>query len=74
MISGIGPKIEGILHSLGVYTFAQVASWNAAEIAWVDDYLNFKGRITRDVWIAQADALAAGGRDEYVKRFGKDPR
>jgi predicted flap endonuclease-1-like 5' DNA nuclease len=74
MISGVGPKIEGILHALGIYTFAQVAGWSAPEIAWVDDYLNFKGRITRDAWIAQADALAAGGRDEYVKRFGKEPR
>jgi NADH-quinone oxidoreductase subunit E len=25
MISGVGPKIEGILHSLGIYTFDQVA-------------------------------------------------
>jgi NADH-quinone oxidoreductase subunit E len=74
LISGVGPKIEGILHGLGIYTFAQVASWAASEVAWVDDYLNFKGRITRDNWIAQADALAAGGRDEYVKRFGKEPR
>jgi NADH-quinone oxidoreductase subunit E len=74
MILGVGPKIEGILHGLGIYSFAQVAAWNAAEIAWVDDYLNFKGRIARDGWIAQADALATGGRDEYVKRFGKEPR
>ena len=25
LISGVGPKIEGILHSLGIYSFAQVA-------------------------------------------------
>jgi NADH-quinone oxidoreductase subunit E len=74
LISGVGPKIEKTLHSLGIYTFAQVAAWKPVEIAWVDDYLNFKGRITRDSWIAQADALAAGGREEYVKRFGKEPR
>jgi NADH-quinone oxidoreductase subunit E len=74
MISGIGPKIEGILHDLGVWTFAQIASWGPAEIKWVDARLKFKGRIVREDWVAQADALAAGGRDEYVKRFGKEPR
>ncbi|TIM95503.1 MAG: NADH-ubiquinone dehydrogenase, partial [Mesorhizobium sp.] len=29
------------------------------EIAWVDDYLSFKGRIGRDNWLGQAAALAA---------------
>ncbi|RYG95062.1 MAG: NADH-quinone oxidoreductase subunit NuoE, partial [Alphaproteobacteria bacterium] len=27
LISGVGPKIEGILHGLGIYTYAQVAGW-----------------------------------------------
>jgi predicted flap endonuclease-1-like 5' DNA nuclease len=36
MISGVGPKIEGILHSLGIYTYKQVASWKKAEREWVD--------------------------------------
>ncbi len=74
LISGVGPKLEGVLHSLGIYTFAQVASWKKAEREWVDGYLNFKGRIERDDWIKQAKALAKGGREEYVKVFGKQPR
>ncbi len=74
MIAGIGPKIEQILHDLGIYTFAQIATWGPAEIKWVDQRLKFKGRIIREEWVAQADALATGGRDEYVKRFGKEPR
>ena len=74
MISGIGPKLEKLLHELGVYTFRQIASWGPAEIRWVDDHLKFKGRIVRDDWVAQADALAAGGAAEYVRRFGKEPR
>ena len=73
LISGVGPKIEGILHSLGIFTFAQVASWQKAERDWVDGYLNFKGRIERDDWVRQADALARGGVDEYVRVFGKKP-
>jgi NADH-quinone oxidoreductase subunit E len=73
LISGVGPVIEGVLHSLGIYTFAQVASWKKAEREWVDGYLNFKGRIERDDWGKQAAALAKGGVDEYVRVFGKKP-
>jgi NADH-quinone oxidoreductase subunit E len=73
LISGVGPKIEGILHSLGIYTFAQVASWKKEEREWVDSYLNFKGRIERDDWVKQADALARGGVEEYIRVFGKKP-
>ena len=74
MISGVGPKLEGVLNGLGIYTFAQVASWKKAERDWVDGYLKFKGRIERDDWVKQAKALAKGGRDEYVRVFGKEPR
>lgn len=74
MISGVGPKIEGILHSLGIYTYAQVAAWKKAEREWVDGYLKFKGRIDREDWVKQAKALAKGGEAEYIKVFGKKPR
>ncbi len=59
-ISGVGPKIEGILHDLGIYHFDQIASWRQEEVDWVDDYLKFKGRIGRDDWIGQAKTLASG--------------
>jgi len=74
MVSGIGPKIEGTLHSLGIYKFAQIGKWKKAEREWIDGYLSFKGRIEREDWVKQAKALAKGGRDEYVKQFGKEPR
>ena len=57
-ISGIGPKLEKVLNGLGIWTFAQIAGWSAEEVAWVDDYLGFKGRIGRDDWLGQAAALA----------------
>lgn len=57
-ITGIGPKLESVLNSLGIWTYAQIAGWTPYETAWVDDYLQFKGRIERDEWIAQAAALA----------------
>ncbi|TIT84813.1 MAG: NADH-quinone oxidoreductase subunit E, partial [Mesorhizobium sp.] len=73
LISGVGPKIEGVLHSLGIYTFAQVSAWRKAEREWVDGYLNFRGRIERDDWAKQAKALAKGGVAEYIRVFGKKP-
>jgi NADH-quinone oxidoreductase subunit E len=73
LISGVGPKIESTLHSLGIFTFAQIAEWNEGHRAWVDSYLNFKGRIDRDDWVKQAEALHRGGVDEYVRVFGKKP-
>lgn len=74
LISGVGPKIAGILHELGIFTFAQVAGWKKTEREWVDSYLNFKGRIERDDWVKQAKALAKGGEAEYIRVFGKKPR
>ncbi|MDV6226156.1 NADH-quinone oxidoreductase subunit E [Nitratireductor aquimarinus] len=74
LISGVGPKIEGILHEIGIFTFAQVAKWKKAEREWVDGYLSFHGRIERDDWVKQAKALAKGGEAEYIKVFGKKPR
>ncbi len=73
LISGVGPKIEGTLHSLGIYTFAQVASWKKTEREWVDGYLSFHGRIEREDWVKQAKALAKDGIAEYTRVFGKKP-
>jgi NADH-quinone oxidoreductase subunit E len=59
-ITGVGPKLEGLLNEMGFYHFDQIAAWTPAEVAWVDARLKFKGRIERDGWIAQAATLASG--------------
>ncbi|WP_373353065.1 NADH-quinone oxidoreductase subunit E [Pseudoroseicyclus sp. CXY001] len=59
-ISGVGPKLEGMLHDLGIWHYAQIAAWGPAEIAWVDNRLSFKGRIERDDWVSQAQMLMKG--------------
>ena len=53
---------------------AQIAAWKQDEIEWADGYLKFHGRIERDDWVKQADALARGGEAEYIKVFGEKPR
>jgi NADH-quinone oxidoreductase subunit E len=71
-IKGIGPKLEVLVNSLGFYHFDQIANWTADEIAWVDDNLEgFKGRVTRDDWVAQAKILAAGGSTEFSSKVSK---
>ena len=71
-IRGIGPKLEGMLHDLGVWHFRQIASWGPAEVAWVDDHLEgFNGRVDRDEWVAQAKVLAAGGDTEFSERVDR---
>lgn len=68
-IKGVGPKMEKLLNSLGFYHFDQVASWTADEVAWVDANLEgFKGRVSRDEWVKQAQILASGGETEFSKR------
>ncbi len=74
LISGVGPKLESVLNGLGIYTYKQIAAWKKAECDWVDNHLNFKGRIGRDEWVKQAKALAKGGEAEYVRVFGRKPR
>jgi NADH-quinone oxidoreductase subunit E len=71
LISGVGPKLEGVLNELGFWHFDQIAKWTGAEIRWVDERLTFKGRIERDNWIDQASTLAAGGETELSKKTTK---
>jgi len=59
-ITGVGPKLEEAMNKLGIYQFAQVASWTNDEIMWVDDSLSVKGRIERDDWVGQVSELIKG--------------
>lgn len=68
-ISGVGPKLERTLHELGVFHFDQIAAWTDDNIAWVDGYLKFRGRINRENWIEQAKVLASGGETEFSRRY-----
>jgi predicted flap endonuclease-1-like 5' DNA nuclease len=71
-IKGVGPKLEQLLNSMGVYHFDQIAGWTAEEIAWVDENLQgFKGRVSRDDWVAQARTLARGEATEFSDKVKK---
>ncbi|MBT6926507.1 MAG: NADH-quinone oxidoreductase subunit NuoE [Marinovum sp.] len=58
-IKGIGPKLQELLLSMGFFHFDQIASWDKSQVAWVDENLDgFKGRASRDDWVAQAFSLS----------------
>lgn len=69
-ISGVGPKLDKTLHSLGYYHFDQIANWSPDEVQWVDEHLRFKGRVDRDEWIPQAKLLAGGKEAEFTRLYG----
>ena len=58
VIKGIGPELEKLCNDLGFFHLDQIAKWTDAEVAWVDENLEgFKGRVTRDEWVAQAKKM-----------------
>jgi len=67
-ISGIGIKIEEVLHSLGIYHFEQIAKWTPENVEWIENYLTLKGRIKKEEWINQAKLLSSGGQTEFSKK------
>lgn len=71
-IKGIGGKLNELLASLGITSFAQIAAWNDADIDRVDAQLGrFQGRIRRDSWVEQARLLTEGDTAGYEEKFGK---
>jgi len=71
-IKGLGPKLQALLPTLGVTSFAQIAAWDDAEIDRIDAQLGvFQGRIRKDNWVAQAQFLAGGDVAGYEAKFGK---
>lgn len=57
-IVGIGPFLEKKLNEINVFTYEQIAHWDAATITQVTrDIQFFEGRIEKDNWIGQAQRL-----------------
>jgi len=72
-IDGLGPALEKQLNGLGIWHFAQMASWSAAEVLWIDENLKrFKGRASRDNWVDQAKKLVIGGHTEFLNEVGSE--
>ena len=57
LISGIAEVLESRLHELGIYTFAQIMSWQPQQVEEFSRLLSFPDRIARENWVAQARKL-----------------
>lgn len=57
-IAGIGPKLQTALNGAGIFHYWQIAALSDDQIEALDGKLDFRGRIARDGWIAQARRLA----------------
>ena len=71
-IKGLGPKLQALLPSLGITSFAQIAALSEADLDALDARLGaFAGRPRRDSWVDQAKFLAAGDTAGFEGKFGK---
>lgn len=71
-MKGVGPRLADSLRDLGFRRFEQLAALTPTEIERLDERLGaFKGRLTRDRVVEQADYLARDDVDGYEQRFGK---
>jgi len=71
-IKGLGPKLQKLLPTLGLSTYAQIAALTEADLADLDTKLGaFAGRPAKDNWVEQAKYLAAGDTAGFEGRFGK---
>lgn len=68
-LEGVGPAMEKLANELGFYHFDQIAAWTDADVALVDaEMKGFKGRITRDKWVAQARIIVTEGLEAFRER------
>lgn len=70
-ISGIGPVIEKTLNEFGFFHYQQIAELTKENIAWLDNYIAFPGRIERENWVGQAKNLLEGNETDFAKRYDK---
>ena len=60
LISGIGPTIEKKLRAAGIESWNDIASWDEATTAKMNEELKLGNRPEKDEWVAQAKELLAG--------------
>jgi len=71
-LKGVGPKFADALHAIGFDRYEQIAGLTPTEIERIDTQLGaFRGRLTRDRIVEQADYLARNDVDGFEQQFGK---
>jgi predicted flap endonuclease-1-like 5' DNA nuclease len=71
-LKGVGPKFADALRGIGFNRYEQIAALTPTEIERIDTQLGaFRGRLTRDRIVEQADYLARDDVDGFEQKFGK---
>jgi large subunit ribosomal protein L19 len=71
-IKGLDAELAGRLHGLGVTKFDQIANFSDDDLANVDEALSLGGRIEKEDWVRQAQAVAAELAAAEVPAAGQD--
>ena len=67
-IEGIGPFLEKKLNDAGVFTYADIAAWDAEKVAEITTKISFfEGRIEKDNWVGQAQKLIDDTPEEFAE-------
>jgi len=61
-INGLGTTGASHLNELGIFHFDQIADLTRANVRWLDEELDLKGRIDKEGWVPQARRLASEAR------------
>lgn len=71
ILKGVGPKLAQQLKDNGIARFDQLARLSESEVQSLEEKLGaFKGRLTRDRVVEQAQYLARGDKEGFQARFG----
>ncbi|WP_420342659.1 NADH-quinone oxidoreductase subunit E [Paenirhodobacter sp.] len=69
VIEGVGPVLEERLNEWGIFHYDQIAAWGPAEVLFADENVpRFKGRCSRDKWVAQAKIIVEEGMARFLER------
>lgn len=69
LIEGVGPVLEKLCNDLGIYHYDQIAKWGPDEVAFMNQNMpRFRGRVSRDKWVAQARLIGELGIEEFLER------
>ncbi len=72
ILKGVGPKLAAMLNQRGVTRYDQIAGLSPGQIEALDCGLGaFRGRLSRDRVVEQADYLARGDREGFEAEFGR---
>lgn len=67
-IKGIGVAIQKKLNSAGIYHYDQLIDLNADQQKWLGEQINFRGRVEREEWGAQAKKILKSSQPKATKK------